>query len=412
MILFNNKYKVNFKFIIVALLIFVSEDTLLFGTNSNKKYIFLKYLTLISLFGIIIINKKLKIHKEKIFIYIALIICLISSLVFNNDITGGYFYRIFVLGLSILISEYINMEEFWMYFVRIMKVISISAIIGYGLKLINNYIFNMFPVITNVSGFRYSNLFITCIPENTEGFLRSYGIFREPGVYQMFLIVAMIIYMFVINEKKTFDLIIFTVALLLTFSTTGYIALIILLIGYFIKKQNLSEKKSRIKAKFMMILGLVFTYLMLFTDILYKEEYGSVFGKFSSNNGSLNARWASIITNIDMFFESPVFGKGITYVDLNYSYNAYKLLNIKVLDNTNTLFMQLAMFGLMFSIIWIILYYKFCLKITKNYYISLIILCVFFVLFMGQNLSYSMLFNLIPFYAIGKIKRKESFYKV
>ena len=184
----------------------------------------------------------------------------------------------------------------------------------------------------------------------TDVLVRNWGPFREPGVFQLFIVVAVIYELFRKKKSNWIKLVVFIFAIITTFSTTGYIALgVVILAVVLMNKNNMSIGQRRLLIGVVIVFVLLILYLSIFTDLIIKSDgYGSVFGKILGSYESLsyNTRMASIWTNIKIFFENPIFGKGITYVDNHYSAIASSMYGMSIVDNTNMLFILLARFGL------------------------------------------------------------------
>ena len=93
----------------------------------------------------------------------------------------------------------------------------------------------------NTSGMSFYNLFIVVIPKiyyYSSIMVRNFGLFREPGVYQMYIILALIIQLFIFSKPNLKITIMYILVLISTFSTTGYIALLLLLGTYMVKRNK------------------------------------------------------------------------------------------------------------------------------------------------------------------------------
>ena len=112
---------------------------------------------------------------------------------------------------------------------------------------------------------------------------------------------------------------------------------------------------------------------------------------------------------MQMFFNSPIWGNGLTIVDEEFISLASSKYGFYMADNTNTLFIQLARFGIFYFAIFVLAYWK-----TINCYFKVSVICKLFILtsifilFFGENLSYSFLFSLFLFFDPAKIKNAVS----
>lgn len=156
--------------------------------------------------------------------------------------------------------------------------------------------------------------------------LRNCGIFTEPGLYCIPLLVGMYILLFLGNElnitqkqKRKYFIILFC-TVLSTMSTAGLISLGIILICYLMNKPKSNESKQNIKKYilFTILIGMIFlivdyyangTKSFLYTNVLMKMSSQQL--KIEGNTG--NARITTIILCIETLVHYPL-GVGMTYI--------------------------------------------------------------------------------------------------
>lgn len=390
--------------IMEIVIIVVSDDTVLFGTNLNSRFLTAKYIIIMSMFCFILIKVFLDrtyISIKVLRIALAMMLLVMMSAAINNDIRFGYIYRCVLIMTALLFTSVIDFHDFAYYYDKIMRVLAIASLVGFALSVSSHILLDLFPMILNTANMEFYNLFITVVPKHTGGFARNYGIFREPGVFQMFLIIGLLFQMFVLIKPNIKVQILYIVALVTTFSTTGYIALIFVSILYLIKKNRFKGEKHS-KAIVIICLSLIFIYLSLFTDFIFKQEYGSVFGKFANNNStSVVARLASVVVNLRLFLNSPIWGVGVTNVDIQFAPLVQSILGIYTIHNTNTVLWQLAAYGSIFTSLWIYGIYKLCWVMGGEKIEVLLLFIILNVLLFGENLAYSLITNILVFYGLS-----------
>ena len=144
----------------------------------------------------------------------------------------------------------------------------------------------------------------------------------------------------------------------------------------------------------------VICYLAIGTDLLYKDGYGSVFGKIfgSYSSPSLNARLSSVIVNFRIFIMNPLFGEGITFVEDNFPIIAQSILGYTVVDNTNSICIVMSMFGIVPITLFAASYSFFVKKYFRlNVITSIFILTAIVCLMIGEKVTYIILFYLFIF---------------
>ena len=239
-----------------------------------------------------------------------------------------------------------------------------------------------------------SNLLLCNIPINEISVTRLFGPFREPGVFQMFLIMGLMTHWLQSNIIKGLRISIYIVAILLTFSTTGYIALAILIVGC-----RLSRSNNGLKGNILYILILfVFLAIYLYTDVLSAE--GQVFGKLNEENASTVARFGSIMGNLHIFSSSPFFGVGILSVDELFDHYISGNYSFFTASNTNTILIQFSTFGLFFGLLWSYGFCRFWSYLSSKLLPSILFVVLGIVLFSGENLTENILTYIIIGYGL------------
>lgn len=158
---------------------------------------------------------------------------------------------------------------------------------------------------------------------------RNCGPFGEPGQYQIVLCTALYFSLFkswLYNEKlKIWYITIFFITLITTMSTSGYLALCILICCYslHIKKQQRSKIDKKMKIIFTCILFISIAFL-LFTDIGNQMFETAIYRKININEtgldifsgGSGSARTISISNFINRLYIEPEILWGIGFDEM------------------------------------------------------------------------------------------------
>jgi len=150
---------------------------------------------------------------------------------------------------------------------------------------------------------------------NTLGIYRNSGIFHEPGAYGVFLCFS-----FVINYLLTGKLFdkknkVFLLCTLSTLSTTAYLVIFVFLLFYlFSSKQN-----PALKIMGLLIFLIISVTIYESTDFL-KEKVESQYmdQKVAADNNvgrneAKSGRFYAFFTSLKLFFEHPIFGRGVIY---------------------------------------------------------------------------------------------------
>ncbi len=383
-------------------LIVVSDDTLWFGTNGNSNFEIIKYCVLLSTLGLLFLSNMgsmdlRRVHRPALLCMIMCILVLITG-VYNSDLRTGYFYKCCILILGFLFVRTFPFEQFVETFEKIMFFFAVTSAFCTILATISKTLVASFPVFYNSAGTGFYNLIVCMITVAGET-VRNYGIFREPGVFQMFLMLGLLFYTYYGKKFKIYRLFIYLIALGLTYSTTGYIAVIFYLILYLVKDtRRLLVKKKQMATLVLIIAGLL--VLLLKTDLLSTD--GIVFNKFSNmKRYTTVARFASVFANIEMWLQGPIFGKGLIYVNDTFPEISLMKYGYASTHNTNTLLCELATYGIVYTSILVAGYVQLVKRISERKIEQVLIGVVLLILMFGEKLTFSPMIYILMFYGLS-----------
>lgn len=383
------KNRAKYTGLIFFLLIFVSDDTVLFGTNANGVFIGIKYATIISLFVYFFVKSitRKPLSSKNILIAICMSLLVLLSGFSNNDWITGYFYKILLIWFGLSITSVTRIDVFLKYFVDTIYFLTIYSILCQLLYLIIPGAISVFPLITNSADVSFHNLGLAVIP--IEGTLRLYGPFREPGVFQIFLNIAILITL----AKPKIDrlkFVILSLGLILTQSTTGYIAFFIILCSLI---SGHPEDKSFLL--FSTIIGVA--ALIFFTDLLSFQ--GQVFDKIQDQSRHTTiARMASVFCNIELIKEYPIFGCGLSKLEDLFPVLSFRKYGFASPHNTNVMLIQYAAHGIVYGLIWTLFVGKFFISFSESFFVKSLLFIAFCVICEGENLSWSVFYYILLFY--------------
>lgn len=382
--------------ILILLIVFVSDDTLLFGTNANPVFEYVKYACyLISTIGLLVNVSITKSSTKSTRIAISMCLLILFSSFINNDVRMGLLYKMVIILFAAMFSKHISLKLFAYKYCKVISFLAFVSIIGTVLAMIVPSFYSFAPKITNTAGNVFNNLYVYVVSLDF-GSIRNYGIYREPGVYQMYLVLALFFELFIVESYSIKRIACYIVALLLTFSTTGFISLFLILILFQIsgEKNRISVKQKRIFGCFVFVVSL---YLVFYTDMLSSE--GVVFGKLSNEDDhSSIARMSSITSNIEIWLNNPLFGAGLQSVADQFPLLTLQRYGFPSTHNTNTFLCELATFGIFYFILFVMGIYKFCKNVTHTSVEKILLILIMCVLSVGEKLTFSPFFYIIIFY--------------
>ena len=262
------------------------------------------------------------------------------------------------------------------------------------------------PYITNTANTKIYTCGFAGLLEGVLGqtMVRTQGIFWEPGVFQMYLNLAVaieLLYKKQINKKYITA---YIIALFFSFSTTGYIVFAWIITAYVFIKRNAGREDviNRLVIIFLVFFAVV--AVIQFTNI-GDVVFGKMFDKGNVNFGSTTTRLAGIIVSTKIAFDNPVFGIGMVNMDsefLRVALASRDILGGWTHDNTNTLFYQFAAHGIPFGVLFAVGTYKFgnCFANGRKI-ITISVFLMLFLLYIGENLQYSIFPYIAVFYGYG-----------
>jgi len=252
-------------------------------------------------------------------------------------------------------------------------------------------------VFENSKGWRFFD-FVFAYAVDLEYWNRNCGIFREPGVYQFFVLLAVYLNNYWVDWDRQWKVWFCNVALAFTMLTTfaigGFAELGLFIVFVYFDKKWYREKWGKIagvsfSAAMLAVIGYV-VYRVIWTPfehtILY--EFYDMFIRLFTKSDSSTDRWDAIVTNLRFIGESPLAGNPVAQVLHGTKHNT---------SSTLLLFAILGLVGGTLNVVaWIALLWKRERKIIGN----LILMVTMFMSFNTQNLVANVFFWLFPMMAL------------
>lgn len=351
-------------------LVFVYQGAIIFKVYQDLIIIFT---LLISLYIFIRLPKLNKVdgrnfNEYVIFLGGMLVLLLAVWIKTNGSLSINTILNYISRFLIVFVAFYVDKEKFSDRFIKISTFFAVISLIGFALQIIGES--NLLNLLLKINPGDQSNsrgmLFYAY--NNTNGG-RNQGIYGEPGLYQIVLIVTLYMLLFLPNiEKRKLCSIIIIVTMLTTMSATGYFSLFALLIIYCIQNNKMSDKKTKL------LIILMFTGLLIFCVNATEDSfiYEKFFNKFIDNSGEVDftlstgrARIVGINTDLQIIKDNPM-GVGSEV----YANKTYEILSKKGLINKEGLSVSgltrfMALVGIITSM-WVMGFM--CRKIFKNSY--------------------------------------------
>lgn len=331
---------------------------------------------------------------------VAVVMTIVCGMLVNLNFSGGYIFKMLLLFCGAFFCDKIPWKEMKKYYVNVMLVIAVASLIC---CVFHSWITRMefIPVISN-GALEFRNLIVSIVPisdADRAGSLeyRNYGIFWEPGVYQIYLALAAVFCLFKGSERVTLSdgikAVVFIVTVITTFSTTGYIVIAIILFAFFLEWKDADVRKG------FFIAGIVAAVIMMCYIDSVSEILEFVFKKFRPGNSAIsstNARVYSALADLSIMPFHP-FGLGPHKYDV-YIKRYVDAKGIAGFSTVNVFLDNFVLFGWVYGS-----YYAYKLwRFIKSFHVSVfaalllylaVVLCLF-----SESLTYSLMFSFFIFY--------------
>ncbi|WP_010251225.1 hypothetical protein [Acetivibrio cellulolyticus] len=333
---------------------------------------------LISSIFLLILENNVRVSKGLIFSGLTLIICILITTLIVGDALKDAFIMISAVFISMIVVSSINFSKFSNIFVKVMLVIAVFSLFAYAISIISPSIIRLFPNTYFRPHFEVYNLGLSYVNLATYQ-IRNMGIFWEPGAYQTYLVLAIILEVFYVRSKSRLSLIILFTALITTWSTTGLINAALLFLIYIIESNKDSKYRAiKIIVSLVIIAIIVYNiYLVLPTHLQYAvwRKITLYLNDEHVVNTSAAVRVDSIIYPIRAFFESPLVGVGYSGLKNSVLIAGHNM-------TTNTPVNWFASYGLIFGSIFTYTLLTFARSMTTR-------VGLFFLIFLSIFLSIS-----------------------
>jgi hypothetical protein len=298
---------------ILFLLLYTSSS---FVFISIKGTIVLLTYIVISFFCLIVYKNRIRTLGKyfSIMLCLFLINILLTALVnqeglFDTTIVAISFYTALTVWLVFPERQFVEA------YTGVLRFICVYSLITFSLSIAFPGFFSFLPSFTNSAGVPVKNAFFSFVNFSLPQ-LRNFGIFWEPGAFQTFILFALFYSLFFQERRSVSDVIIFTLSLLTTFSTTGYLSGVLLGLAYFFHVNKNSRFGDKVKATitlFSIASIIVIAFYLLPSNLKY-QLFGKVFAYFvangTSNTDSTMVRVLSVVYPSQEFVKSPFLGIG------------------------------------------------------------------------------------------------------
>lgn len=385
-----NKKEHKYDYIILVFIVLWSGGGFTYGLFTHWMIYFLPVIALY------FIKRRCRFFKyDVLYILCVFVILFFQTLKFSGSVVS-IIPPLFTVITIIMVAKMLS-QKFPVIFVNFIYCISkiclllwIICLIPFGLSLLRS-IASSLPLLgwdniennTNV----VDTLYVFSIPRDFVGFMRNSGPFWEPGRYTIYITLALAINLFYNREsiisKRNIVLIISNIT---TFSTTGYVSMGILLLGYSLYSDMKIYKK-------------ILLCLFIVIAALYVSQLDFMSEKIQAQSSDVDVAWSrfgAITYHWSQIIKSPYIGYGPHLINAGF---------VELLTSPNGITDLIRYYGIPFSIfLYYLLYKGLRIYIGKNRGQRCIVFCALLTLCFSQTITYSPFFYLLYSFALTNNK--------
>ena len=386
----NVQEKENRKIIILSYIFYYIS--LSYWINSSFNIVLLRTLQMGVIVAIMLVEKKYVIKKNALFISVTLLLLEFFTVIFKSNHFSLDFVQLSGVIIALFFVSIVDFKIFKGSYVDFMTFISGYSLIMWEAYKIVPHFFYTLPTVEATS--LTANALFSLVPIQMNDYYRNFGCFEEPGVYQVFLCLAIILSLF--SHQKNFKkIILFYVTILTTVSTAGYIVACGILVAYLFSRStgNIEGKFKRNLLLCCLCVGIIGVFIVSNGGNIINSQ---VFGKFQNlTNGSAFERFRAVTIAVNSFKNNFLLGCGWGNWSQLY-------LNKGIL--TCTPLNWFAIYGLLYGIIANLGIYFACCQIANSQQAGLLLSICFWMMIFSQDMAGNIIILCIILYAYSNIR--------
>ena len=371
---------------------------------SDIEFVILGFL--FSLF--IFVKRKLKFNRKFItVITFFLVIEILQSIYFNSFEALTFFGTYIRFGFAYFTVAALG-DRFFDYYFNIIYFFAVISLIFFIPSIINNDFANL--IVNNIATYFKSpfyeagesiyeispNIIIYTFEKSLFVSSRNSGPFWEPGAFGVFIILAIMFRLIYTHRILTFKIVLLSIALLTTTSTSGYIALFLLLVLHY------SFNKRVGATKYALILMMIYGGGLMYLQIEFLGAKANEDIILASE--TTTSRFGSALIDLQDFSRNPILGYGRG----QNRYGGREITFFSVDQHRNNGMTQLLVtYGIIIFILYFLMYYKaivsYCKRNRFNKKFAYAALLIIFILGFSQGIFTRPFFYALLFVDYKKI---------
>lgn len=320
-------------------------------------------------------------------------VILLLPAVLKRDFQMMYLSVLLCVMIGIFLTYFVSLRDVAKYYVVFLTVLAVWSVLACYIlrRLPDNGILSV-PIFFTSRKVEFYNFGLSYVArfyvKN-----RNFGIFREPGIYQFFIMLALFLNNYTVQWKKQSTMwvvnVILAVTMLTTLATGGFAELGLFVILVFFEKKLYKNKLAVITAV-VVVIGMAagLAVICMRKGQLYWELYGMVISKIFGGEASSRDRIDAIVVNWQYFRANPIVGERISTV-------LHAMEN-----NTASTMLMLAMFGIGGGVLHVGAWAALVWDRNRNVIANVILLIIMLLSVNTQNFVADQFFWLLPMMAL------------
>lgn len=320
-------------------------------------------------------------------------VIMLLPMLLKQDWQLMYFTVLLGLLLAVFLSYFVTLQETARCYVLLMCALGAYSVLAtYILRRLPDSGILEVPVFVTGAGHDYYHFGLSFVSISHVA-SRNFGVFREPGVYQFFLLIALYLTNYCVEWKKEASMWlsngILAVTMVSTMATGGVIALgLFIVVVYFEKKLYRDKRLLLLAAVAVAVAAAVVVFSFLRRNAIYWFLYNTLLEKFINRTDSVTERAAAIAANLQFFFGNPLMGA--RFAEVLHGVN----------NNTVSTLILYAVYGVFGGTLNVACWVALVWKKERQLWANLALLLVLFMGFNTQNLTWDLYFWLFPAMAL------------
>ena len=384
--------------VFLFVLLLLARDTLITSVIvgfTKSQLLMLGVICLVGL-GFLVVHRKnwkaLVTDKRMLVMALSSVVILLPMVV-KQDWQMMYFSILFCLLFAVFLTWFRSLEEVAKIYLVILTLLGVYSLITtyFGKALANAGVLTV-PQFVNSKDYPFYNFGLS-YAVTWPAWYRNNGIFREPGVYQYFLILALYLHNYVCTWRKPWQYwtinACLAVTMLSTFATGGVLELALLALVVFFDKEMYRDKRIvAVVVVLLVLLAVLVGVVIVQRGPLYWEIRGMVIEKFTPREESFSERTEAVLADIGFFLSNPIFGEKLSTVLHS------------VANNTTSTLVMLAAFGIGGGLLQTAAWFALIWDKNRKLWVNLALVPILFLSFNTQNLTTDVFFWLFPMMAL------------